>query len=91
MEFEWDEAKSRRNIALRSLSIELAARLFDGQTMEVIDDRRDYGELRRRATGEVDGRILVCVYTDRGATRRIISLRFANRKERDDYYASLQR
>ena len=89
MEFEWDEAKNRRNVALRSLSFELAARLFDGPTVETVDHRRDYAELRIKATGAVDSRILVCIYPDRGATRRIISLRFANRRERNDYYASL--
>ena len=37
------------------------------------------------AIGMARGMILLCVYTDRGPVRRIISLRPANRKERDDY------
>jgi len=48
----------------------------------VPDRRRDYGEERVIAIGEVDGEVLVVVYTDRGNTRRIISARRANRKER---------
>ncbi len=35
--------------------------------------------------GAVRGIVLVCVYVDRGEVRRIISLRAANRKERDAY------
>jgi len=85
MIFEWDEAKSERNAIDRHLPFDLAVALFDGATLETIDDRRDYGEVRFRALGAVRGVCLVCVYTDRGDTRRIISLRLANRKERDDY------
>ena len=59
--------------------------MFDGPTMEVSDARRAYGEDRIKAIGAVRGVCLVCVYTDRGDIRRIISLRLANRKERHDY------
>ena len=34
------------------------------------------------AIGEVDGVFLVVVYTDRGEVRRIISARYANKRER---------
>ncbi len=91
MEFEWDEAKSRRNVTIRSLSFETGARIFDAEVKEIIDDRRDYREVRVKAIGVVDGRCIVCIYTDRGSARRIISVRFANRRERDDYSASLKR
>ena len=40
-----------------------------------------------QAIGMVGGLILLCVYTDRGTVRRIISLRHANRRERDAYRA----
>jgi uncharacterized DUF497 family protein len=36
----------------------------------------------------VAGEILACVYTDRAEMRRIISLRHANRRERDAYRAA---
>ncbi len=56
------------------------------------DRRRDCGEARFRIIGEIDGSILVCVYTVRAcATYRIISLRHANRRERDAYRASFPR
>ncbi len=88
MLFEWDEAKSARNAALRGLPFEIAVALFDDLTLETEDARRDYGEIRIKALGVVRGIYLVCVYTDRGEVRRIISLRMASRKERDDYRAA---
>ncbi|MDQ2859562.1 MAG: BrnT family toxin [Pseudomonadota bacterium] len=89
MIFEWDEAKSRANARDRSLPFDLAVAMFDDVTMEAFDARRDYGEVRTKALGGVGGLCLVCVYTDRGDVRRIISLRIANRKERDDYRKAL--
>ena len=88
MDFEWDAAKSARNEAERGLPFELALLLFDGSVMERVDERRDYGETRIRAIGVVRDVILHCVYTRRGAIRRIISLRYANRRERDGYHAA---
>ena len=88
MDFEWDAAKSARNESERGLPFELALLLFDGWVMEHVDERRDYGETRIRAIGVVGDVILHCVYTQRGAIRRIISLRYANRKERDGYRAA---
>ncbi len=59
-----------------------AALVFDGPVQTAMDDRRDYGEERIIAIGEVDGVVLVVVYTDRGEVRRIISARYANKRER---------
>jgi uncharacterized DUF497 family protein len=85
MEFEWDDAKSHRNQEARGLPFDVAVALFDSETLEDIDDRRDYGERRVRAIGVVRDECLVCVYVDREDVRRIISLRRANKRERDDY------
>ena len=57
--------------------------MFSGPVMTWQDTRRDYGEVRVVALGQVEGRVLVVVYTDRGDTRRIISARPAKRKERE--------
>jgi uncharacterized DUF497 family protein len=92
MVFEWDDAKSLRNLHERRLPFEVAIALFDSPTLEVEDARRDYGEVRIKAIGRVRDFILVCVYTDRqsaiGLVRRIISLRLAHGKERDGYCAT---
>jgi uncharacterized protein len=85
MDFVWDEAKSERNRAERDLPFGLAIELFRSFVIDQVDDRRDYGERRMIAVGQVGGRVLVCIYTDRGDVRRIISLRDANRRERHVY------
>jgi uncharacterized DUF497 family protein len=79
MEFEWDGAKSDRNLRERGFGLDYATLIFDGPTLETIDDRRAYGEIRVRAIGQVDQNILVVIYTDRKQVRRIISARKANR------------
>ena len=82
MLFEWDEAKSRRNLTERGFGFEYAARIFLGPTLERLDNRREYGEVRIQAIGRVIDDILFVVYTDRGDARHIISARLASRKER---------
>jgi uncharacterized protein len=88
MVFEWNEMKSLANARTRGLPFEIAMALFDGPTLESRDRRRDYGERRIKAIGRAAGQVLVCVYTDRSTARRIISLRVANRRERDAYRAA---
>ncbi len=83
--FEWDEAKSRRNLRERGFDFEFAARIFEGDLLEHEDRRRDYGERRLVSIGEIDGEVFAIVYTWRGANRRIISARRARRGERDAY------
>lgn len=88
MDFEWDPTKSERNRVQRDLPFDLAIEMFDGPIIERIDRRQDYGEVRMQAGGAVGGLILLCVYTDRDAARRIVSLRRANRRERHAYRAT---
>jgi uncharacterized DUF497 family protein len=85
MEFEWDDAKSERNHRERGFDFATAALIFDGPVQTTFDDRRDYSEERVIAIGEINGEVLVAVYTDRGQVRRIISARRANRKERETW------
>jgi uncharacterized DUF497 family protein len=71
------------------LPFDLAVLLFDGDVLELDDLRRDYGELRTKAIGQVNGVVMACVYTRRAKVIRIISLRVASRKERDGYSAQI--
>ena len=73
MDFEWDEAKRRRNIAARGVDFLDAALIFEGPVVENIDRRRGYGEARYRALGRVEEDYYLVVYTWRGRRRRIIS------------------
>ncbi len=83
--YEWDDAKNQRNIVLRDLSFAVAPALFDGDVIDAVDRRHACGQERRIAIGVTGEVVLVCVYTNRGAVRHIISLRQANRKERNGY------
>ncbi|HEV8680421.1 MAG TPA: BrnT family toxin [Stellaceae bacterium] len=82
---QFDPAKDAINIAVHGISLAQAESLLQGFTVERIDDRRDYGETRTVAIGEIGGVEYVCVYTRRGEAVRPISLRRANRKERYAY------
>jgi uncharacterized DUF497 family protein len=89
-EFEWDRTKSDRNHLQRGLPFDLAVMLFDRPTLEKPDTRLDYQEVRMQAIGMIGIVMLACVYTDRASVRRIISLRPANKRERDEYRAAFQ-
>jgi uncharacterized DUF497 family protein len=83
--FEWDEAKSERNRIERGFDFAFAALIFEGNTIEREDTRRDYGEVRVVAIGQVLGITLTVVFTPRDDALRIISARRANRRERRVY------
>lgn len=89
MRFTWDPAKNDANLSERGFDFEFATLVFDGPTLEQLDDRQDYGELRIIALGFADGIPLTVVYTDRlegtDLIRRIISARVSNRRERKAY------
>lgn len=82
MKIAFDPAKDERNRSERGLPLALGAVVLANLVIEFEDDRKDYAERRMIAYGTIAGRLHVCVYTVRGETRRIISLRKANHKER---------
>ncbi|MEQ1714707.1 MAG: BrnT family toxin [Hyphomicrobium sp.] len=90
MDLSYDPAKDRRNVALRGLSFELA-RDFDWASATVVEDvRRQYGERRFQATGNIATRLHVVVFTIRAGKTHVISLRKANEREihRHESFAS---
>ena len=87
MDFDWHQAKSDACRRERGFDFAYAARIFAGPVLEQVDDRRDYGEMRMRALGEIDGSLYVVVFTDHldrdgASVRWIISARRAHQKER---------
>ena len=91
MEFEGDENKNRSNIAKHGIGFERAARIFEGPTLDWIDEREDYGEERTISLGMSEGVLtLVVVHTDRDGVIRIISARPARRSERRLYDREIQ-
>ena len=86
MDFEWDEDKNRANIEKHGIGFETASRIFEGRLVSWVDDRSDYGEVRRHSIGQIGGLVVLAViHTDRDGVTRIISARRANRLERKRY------
>ena len=83
MEYEWDEGKSRANLAKHAVSFE-EIELFDWDTAVYFASDR-YGESRTAGIGYISNTLYYVVYTIRGENLRIISLRVASRKEREIY------
>jgi hypothetical protein len=77
----FDPAKDAVNRLKHGVSLSLAEVLFAGPYVSVVDDRFDYGEIRKVAFGLINGRLFACVYADRHEERRVISLRKANKRE----------
>ncbi|MGB0696388.1 MAG: BrnT family toxin [Rhodospirillaceae bacterium] len=92
MIFEWDEDKNRQNIAKHGLSFESATGIFDGFTLNSIDNRFEYGEIREISIGMIETVAVVSVvHTDRNGRCRIISARPAVRSERLRYEKALRK
>jgi uncharacterized protein len=91
MAFEWDEEKRQANLVKHGVDFRRMPELFDGATVEVVDNRQDYGETRFNVLGEIEGRVYAVAYTWRGGNRRIISARKANAREQGTYHAFVGR
>ena len=85
IKFEWDEAKNTINIEKHGYNFHDAPELFEGDRLESLDDRKDYGEPRHIILGRIHDRMVVAVYTRRLETVRIISLRKANTREKERF------
>jgi uncharacterized DUF497 family protein len=88
--YTWDPRKNRRNIARHGIAFEDAVGIFDGPTLERVDDRFEYGEVRVYAIGLVGGVEITVIYAkvSRGE-RRIISAWKAERHEREAYWENV--
>ena len=82
--YEWDEDKSLSNLQTRGFGFDLIHR-FEWNTADTWQDLRSVEEARWVSTGLIGERLYVAVWTMRGITTRIISLRKANDREVDGY------
>ena len=86
---EWDEAKNRSNIRKHGFDFAEAEELFRGPLLIRPDTDQDYGE--ERWIGMTRGRVAFVAFAERSQeTIRIISLRNADREEREQYEKALQ-
>lgn len=77
----FDKAKRAKTFAERGLDFADAPLVFAGETIDVEDRRFDYGETRNQTIGFLAGRTVMIVWTPRGETRRIISMRYCHARE----------
>ena len=61
MEFEWNPAKERINIAKHGLDFTQASRVLQSDRLNRVDEREDYGEVRTISVGLLDGVVVVVV------------------------------
>jgi uncharacterized protein len=91
MRYSWDREKNRGNLRLHGLAFEDAARIFEGPTVERVDDRFAYDEQRVYAIGVVNGLEITVIYTDpKPDERRIISAWRAEPHERRYYWQHVE-
>jgi uncharacterized protein len=77
----YDPNKNDANARKHGLPLSLAHALDWSAIWCMPDNRRDYGELREVGYGPIDGHLYCVVFTQRGDTFRVISLRKANSRE----------
>ena len=91
--FEWDEAKSRANVAKHGISFRRATQVFDDPHYVSVPERIEDGEQRWQTFGIVEGQLLLMVaHTIREQSGdevveiiRIITARKATKHERRRY------
>jgi len=85
--FEWNIAKSEKNLKNHGVSFTQAELAFeDFYAIEEFDDEHSTAEESRyKMLAMADAKILVVVYTMRGENFRIISAREAEKYERELY------
>ena len=85
MEFLFDRSKDRSNRKKHGIALSRAADFDFEAAIFVVDDRKDYGEMRIKAIGFLDARLYALVFTQEGENIRVISLRKASKNEEGDY------
>jgi len=85
MDYEFDPAKNRSNLAKHGIPLS-EAEDFEWETADVDEDTRyPYDEQRFSATGMIGGQLHVMICCDRDDAVRVISLRKATNREKKRY------
>lgn len=80
MQFTWQEAKWRSNLAKHGYDFADARQVFAGPTMTV-EDPREYEEQRFNTTGILGDAIVTITHTESDDEIRVISMRKAEADE----------
>jgi uncharacterized protein len=76
-----DPAKREKTLQERKLDLLDAGKVFSGETLTLIDDRKDYGEVRYQTYGFLGNRVVMVVWTNRAQARHVISMRYCRERE----------
>lgn len=90
---EWDYRKAAVNLRKHGIRFDEASTVFDDPLAVIFpDEDHSIGELRELIIGHsVQGKLLIVSFTERDpGTIRIISARFATRKEMKDYEENIR-
>lgn len=85
MDIEYDQDKRDVTLRQRGLDFADAGEVFAGPVLTDEDVRQAYGEPRFISLGVLKTRIVVLVWTPRTGKRRIISMKYANDREKKRY------
>jgi len=82
MQITFDPVKRAATLQDRGLDFADAALVFAGKTLDLPDERRNYGELRIITVGTLHGRMAIVAWTPRGEAGHVFSMRKANDREK---------
>ena len=88
MIIDFDPAKDKLNRAQHGLSLTFAAKLVWDEALVWVDSRYEYDELRMIGLVPKGNALFYVAFVDQGEVRRVISLRYAERKEIKHYAKS---
>ena len=82
---DFDPAKRDQALKRHGVDFMDTVEVFEGETYQRRDDRKDYREIRTVIFGFLRGRMFVVVWNQRGLFRRVISMRKANEREQSSF------
>jgi uncharacterized protein len=82
---DFDPVKDRLNRAQHGLSLAFAKKLIWDEALVWVDNRYDYDETRMIGLVPEGNDLYYVAFVDRSEVRRVISLRYAERKEIKHY------
>lgn len=91
MDYEWDETKRQKTLVERGLNFADIASVDWDEAITIIDTRQPYPEERFITMAFIANQLCVFAWCYRGENIRVISLRNANKKERERYAKEQER
>lgn len=87
--FTFDESKRKINLAKHDIDLAQCESVFDFPMVTEEDTRMHYGEQRLKSLGWFDARVVMLVWTDREVGPHLISCRYADKYETQNYFKAV--